>query len=96
MEALEESIGMITNLAPTLFASPSMLRVPITLVLMVCSGNYRHFNTMNGQEKQRNDILLTEQRLAYLNRIVLVEDWGSRASKMIDLVNLHKQRLGDI
>jgi len=62
MEALEESIGMITNLAPTLFASPSMLRVPITLVLMVCSGNYRHFNTMNGQEKQRNDILITEQR----------------------------------
>jgi len=27
---------------------------------------------------------------------VLVEDWGSRASKVIDLVNLHKQRLGDI
>jgi hypothetical protein len=75
MEASEESvvrlskkafhlvICMITDLAPTLFASPSMFRVPITLVLMVCSGNYIHFNTMDGQEKQRNDILLvTEQR----------------------------------
>jgi len=42
-------------------------------------------------------IYLSQNReLAYLNRIVLVEDWGSRASKVIDLVNLHKQRLGDI
>jgi hypothetical protein len=93
MEASEESMGMITNLAPTLFASPSMFRVPITFVLMVCSGQYRHFNTMNCQEKLRND---SASHRTYLNGIVLVEDWGSRAGKVVDLINLHKQRLGDI
>jgi hypothetical protein len=40
--------------------------------------------------------LSQSRELEYLNRIVLVEDWGSRASKVVDLVNLHKQRLGDI
>jgi hypothetical protein len=40
--------------------------------------------------------LSQSRELPYLNRIVLVEDWWSRASKVIDLVNLHKKRLGDI
>jgi hypothetical protein len=30
---------------------------------MVCSGNYIHFNTMDSQEKQRNDILLVTEQI---------------------------------
>jgi hypothetical protein len=48
---------------------------------------------MNCQEKLRND---SASHRTYLNGIVLVEDWGSRAGKVVDLINLHKQRLGDI
>ena len=32
----------------------------------------------------------------HLHRIVFVENWRSRASKMINLINLDQQRLSDI
>jgi hypothetical protein len=86
--------GMMNNdLAPTLFASPSMFRVPITFVLMVC---YRQSQTPISGKTMKIYHLSCNRDLAYLNRVVLVEDWWSRASKVIDLVNFHKKRLGDI
>jgi hypothetical protein len=39
---------------------------------------------------------MTKAKPAHLDRVVLVEDWWGRASKVIDLVNLHKQWFGDV
>ena len=83
------------NLAPTLFASPSIFRVPITLVFIVCKviTPLRLVCMWSTRQVVRKAMRLSK---LYLHWIVFVENRRGRACKMVDLINLNQQRLRDI